>query len=164
MSRRKLGRGHGWDSAWTRYHHAYLTSLSSDFDSVKLENLLINFNESFRNICNWLNVEFDSNAKRYWEYTHHIVYGSATARLKLHPEGSIGHETIKSESFRSDLNKGKTRFESPVFTTTNPSVRMEKEITKIHNILKTDGVKKLKYHTIHGYRDIFLYYIKMYFE
>ena len=158
-SREKRGRIKGWASSWIRYHRAYLCK-SREFFSINLNQLLNDFEVLARDICAYLGIQFEPNIKKYWRNDHHIVFGSATARLKLHAKGSPEYEQILQSSNRYDLNRNLDQNKLRGYGRNEPTERQKNEMENILNMLNGNSVKVLAIKTFSAQKDLFLYKIK----
>ncbi len=160
ISRQKRGRGKGWARSWIRYHRAYL-SWPREFFCVKLKDLLNGFDSVAGAICEWLGVEFEPGIREYWKSEHHIVFGSATARLKLHPKGSSGYytQTLQS-SKRKDINPSLVLRKTDTHGASEPRHWQSDEIKRILRLLEGNGVKKSSVDKLSARKDLFLYKLK----
>ncbi len=128
------GNNKGWADKWLRYHRAVL-QLEIPVYSLSLQNLVDNPEPTLEKLCHHLDLPFEKSMLDYKSHQHHIVFGSATARLALHEPGSDAHRIELKSSKRLDFQGrgGKSPIEPPV--------HVAKEIDEIGSLLEGDGIK-----------------------
>ena len=97
---RKRGDRVSWERHWVNYHRLF-TALFSDYKSIRYRDFVTR-PEALEILCRVLDVPYFPGKDRYWEKSHHILFGNNTARFHLHPEGSGG--------FAVEANKVRARF------------------------------------------------------
>jgi len=87
---------------WTEYSLAFL-SLGQEFYPISLSQILDSPDDTLSSLCTFLDINFLPSMKDYQNNIHHTFFGSATARLQLHSDGSTELKQTLSTSLRSDF-------------------------------------------------------------
>jgi len=156
VSRAKRGKEKGWAASWLRYHRAYL-ALPRDFYSVSLSDIVEKYDVVGSELCEWIGIKFDLESKEYWKNEHHIVFGSATARLKLFHKGSCQYNDVLEMSNRDDL--GALSFKSDKLKY-HPTVRQLDGMSKIKKAIDGNEEKSIVGVSISGVIFLVMYYVK----
>lgn len=93
-SRAKRGRSRGAGRAWVNYHKAYC-SLVEDWRAVRYADLVAS-PRTLGALCGCLGIPWFDGKERYWEKTHHAVFGNASARIHLYDRESERFESCGS--------------------------------------------------------------------
>jgi len=141
ISCRKRGRGRRWATKWMNYNRAYI-SIVEDFYTIAISDLLGNYDIEMKAICDWVGLDYDKSMREYWLSSHHLLFGSATAGLMLHKDGSREKENVIRSSLRFDIN------DSPTNEVRNDkdqklTARMSKKITHLMRLLSGNGRKSV---------------------
>lgn len=134
------GRLNNWSKRWIRYHKAYFYKIPEPY-IIHLNDLLKNFEQEMSALCDALNIKYQKSMFEYWNTKHHILFGSATAKLKLHEPGTPAWEMIKKSSHRRNIlysipNEKKENFqETPI----QIPKKHQEEIMRILSILRKNG-------------------------
>jgi len=94
LSYKKRGRLRHWEKHWIDYHRTYF-SLVQKWKGVKYCNL--NNSDYLNNVCEYLELPYFKDKDKYWNKTHHTLFGSNLAKLHLYPMGS--------ENYKNTANK-----------------------------------------------------------
>ena len=131
------GNPYGWADKWLRYHRA-VAQLNMPIYTLSLNSIRNNNSETLDALCSYLGLTYSEEMNNLKSKTHHIAFGSSTARQSLHTVGSDGWQLEHYRSHRNDI-QGKT-ITKPVELAgaTNQSIR------DIQNLLTPDGLKPAK--------------------
>lgn len=77
-----------WRRRWVQYHRQLLTILGTSFYSVAYQDLANNPGTMLSEIGNALGFHDNSDRQQYWRRTHHMLFGSAVARMHLFDQHS----------------------------------------------------------------------------
>jgi hypothetical protein len=129
-----------WTRRWIMYHNAYFCKISQPY-VIYLNDLLNDFDQQMAALCNYLDINFQPSMFEYWNTEHHLLFGSATAKLKLHEPGSVTWKIVKRSSYRSDLidDSQNESYDRPLVV----SKTQGGQFLKIVSILKGNGIKKV---------------------
>lgn len=128
------GRGSDWAAKWLRYHRGFLQA-GLPFYSQRLDTLLSQPDRALPDLCAFAGLEFADDLMAYGARKHHIAFGSTTARMKLHAEGSDAWEREVSRTNRADL-----RGESAP-TPAQATATQQAQLDAITALLDEDGLK-----------------------
>ena len=104
QSRIKRGKHKAWARAWINYHKMYFR-LVEKWISIRYSEL-VSDPDSLKGLCNALDITYFSGKERYWEKTHHTLFGSTRAKIHLHDEKSERFDKYKTElESRIDMSK-----------------------------------------------------------
>lgn len=132
------GNPEHWAHKWINYYKALLQS-ELPFYSVSLDSLLNNPDETVKGICEYTKIPYSRKMLEYDKHEgHHAVFGSATARMKLHKKGSNEWKAEKEYSLRKDYKN--ENMLKPAF----PTPKQVNEIKQISNLLKPNEAKRQK--------------------
>jgi len=136
----RRGRLKNWSNRWIQYHRAYLYTVSETY-VIQLNDLLDNFDQEMPALCDSLGVKYQKSMFEYWNKEHHCLFGSATAKIRLHQKGTNAWENIKESSSRSDLVVEEGRS----FEENTPQIpdKHQNSIMNIISILRKNGPKEL---------------------
>jgi len=130
----KRGR-RNWAKKWIDYHNA-IFQIDCEIYTISLTHLVQTETDELGKLCKYLNLKFDTSMRDYWRIDHHIAFGSATARVKLHPPNSSEYSKTAAESFKDYT---RNRVMEDQLSKLQPKTR--KEIESILNIVTTNGPK-----------------------
>jgi len=99
-SYRKRGRFEDWERAWTNYHRIF-SSLFSEWRAIPYS-VFANDINGLRRVCEYLAIPYFAGKERYWEKTHHLLFGNNTARVHLYEDGSPGFAKMKGRFSAAD--------------------------------------------------------------
>lgn len=71
-----------WKRHWLNYHRLLFTLVKNPIFTIRYEEL-VKEEEKLSELCNILNIDFDASMSRYWEKTHHTLFGNRSARRHL---------------------------------------------------------------------------------
>ncbi len=94
-SRRKRGLEQGWADDWIQYHRRYFT-LVDRWVSVPYD-VLVTEPGSLAELCGRLGLSYFEGKHRYWEQTHHTLFGNASARIHLYETNSTPYRSNAEE-------------------------------------------------------------------
>ena len=128
------GNAYGWDAKWLRYHRA-VAQLDAPIYTVALKSLRNDPTRTLTDICRFVDIQFSAEMENIASHVHHIVFGSTTARLSLHKQGSATWHREASHSNRSDIQG--IISEKPAA----PSKKNLNSIKTLQDKLTPDGLK-----------------------
>jgi len=92
-SYRKRGRFEDWERAWINYHRLFF-ALFPEWRAIPYR-VFANDLNGLRRVCEYLDIPYFDGKERYWEKTHHLLFGNNTARVHLYEDGSSGFAALK---------------------------------------------------------------------
>ncbi len=94
-SRKKRGLEESWAKHWVTYHRRYF-SIADNWVSVPYETLVRDAS-ALAILCQRLGLQYFDNKHRYWEHTHHTLFGNASAKIHLYDSHSEGYKASAHE-------------------------------------------------------------------
>jgi hypothetical protein len=99
-----------WDQIWLNYHRTY-TTLVENWRSVPYSELTNN-PETLENVCRYLEIPYFENKKKFWEKSHHLLFGNNTARVHLYPDKNSNDIKLNKKPGKSNSKSDKKKFRS----------------------------------------------------
>jgi len=84
-----------WEKHWINYHRSYFTSIDHWISISYRE--LIHDSTRFAQLCHQLDIPYFEGKHRYWEKTHHTLFGNTSAKIHLYAPQTATYETAKVE-------------------------------------------------------------------
>lgn len=94
-SRDKRQRQPGWERAWLNYHRLYFR-LIREWRSIAYRELATD-PSALKKLCQALGVPCSEGQSRYWDKTHHTLFGNTSAKIHLYNEASEKFRECETE-------------------------------------------------------------------
>ena len=91
----KRGRFNLFESSWVNYHRLYFTLVKNYF-TIKYSDLVLN-NDILKQICNDIQIPYFHNKLKYWQKTHHTLFGNTSAKIHLLKKDDDGFDEYRTE-------------------------------------------------------------------
>ncbi|WP_419662168.1 hypothetical protein [Desulfosarcina variabilis] len=95
----KRGRFKIFEPSWINYHRLYFT-LIKDFFTIKYADL-VSKEDLLPKICDSLEIPYFESKLKYWEKTHHTLFGNTSAKIHLFNRNEQGFLKHKNELEKS---------------------------------------------------------------
>jgi hypothetical protein len=100
LSFEKRGRFHHWQRSWVNYHRLYNTVVR-DWVAIRYRSY-VDDTASLGRVCDFLGIRHFPDKHRYWQKTHHLLFGNDSARIHLDRDG----KALQDDSSRSQAMPG----------------------------------------------------------
>ena len=154
----KRGRYKNWHNRWVQYHRGYFHHVGECY-TIQINDLLNNFDREMSRLCGAFEIPYDESMREYWNKEHHVLFGSATARLKLHQPGSRAYEEAKKSSRRWDI-RGEAQRASKIDGIEIPE-KNRLVIDHILSFLRENGLKKTDHVPVRSAFDFYRSFVKL---
>lgn len=91
-----------WRKAWANYHRGYFR-LVSDWISIKYSDIA-QTPILLKALCVRLGISYNEGQERYWEKSHHSLFGNSSANIHLHPQDSSAYQNYEKEMKETWVN------------------------------------------------------------
>jgi len=138
-SRIKRNEKNGWRRAWINYHRLYFYMVK-DWDAVRYSELVRSRGVLGR-LCDKLEIPYFEGKERFWEKTHHTLFGNTSAKIHLYDRTSANYQECESvlDSRLVGLYDHRQKshlYKKIYYETPDPCVQQEiTKITKDHQVL-----------------------------
>jgi hypothetical protein len=104
LSFEKRGRLHQWQRSWVNYHRVYNTVVR-DWAAIRYRSYVDDI-ASLSHVCDFLGIRHFPDKHRYWQKTHHLLFGNDSARAHLDSEGkALQDESSRSQAATGDIHQ-----------------------------------------------------------
>lgn len=120
-SYRKRKRAGSWYRQWVNYHRIYMT-LVPRWGAIRYRSYAEG-HETLAQVCDYLDIPYFRGKEKFWEKTHHMVFGNNSARVHLGTDNkasqnhrlmhgarsSVGHQTVYYRPVQDELLENQVR-------------------------------------------------------
>jgi len=97
FARSQLKRGqHKWERTWKNYHRLYVALVGVPL-TVEYAQLVAEPSAILEQLCSELGVAHFAGKERYWDFTHHTLFGNTSAKIHLYDKESAAYRASASE-------------------------------------------------------------------
>jgi hypothetical protein len=92
----KRGITEDWEREWRSYHRLYFSLIERPV-SAKYSSLAANPAATLRTICQAIGLPYFQGKEDYWNYKHHSLFGSPSAKIHLYAKDSDAYKSSSGE-------------------------------------------------------------------